>query len=147
MIDDSAISVSCPNGHALVARAHHIGRKLVCPVCKSHVKVSRRSERVTDSSVMQILGDRVPGDMSQGRQSTEMIEATDAKPDRLSDTGVMRILGDFDPQPQVADSVNDESLHKCPACSRVVSDPSAVCPHCHRYTGLQPSFLKSLLSK
>ena len=61
MSRDETLTVSCPQGHQLLAKPKSIGMTLPCPVCLSMVAIEPdRRDELSDTGVMRILGDFTP---------------------------------------------------------------------------------------
>lgn len=123
----SKITLFCPSGHRLRGGAELMGKRVVCPRCKSAFVFAPSpaqlrpkaapSERdaphsVTESRVLAILAEQVG------------IERSDGAPmDGGEKTPMVR---------------------RCHKCDRPISDADAVCPHCRTYQDELPTFMREL---
>lgn len=59
------IKFLCPNGHKVSVDDQHAGQKGACPKCQAVVVVpTPQPRRISDSSIMAVLGDHVPNTTS-----------------------------------------------------------------------------------
>jgi hypothetical protein len=88
------IRFRCPNGHKLRANAEMAGKTAACGKCGSRVSVpTPASQKVTDTSILRILGDVIPkadGAAVEPRETAQRMER-DCPRCRISFSATLRI--------------------------------------------------------
>ncbi len=122
-----SIQVVCPNGHVLKVSDEYAGKKGLCPVCKSRVKVPTPSEeQLSEDAIMNILGAYDPSEA--GKRLTDVSDLAAADAPRA-------LKGQTSPEGEAKALANGPSPPKksCPHCNQEVVAGMRICPHCNTY--------------
>lgn len=107
-----AISVTCPNGHALKVQESLAGKIGLCPKCRARVRVPAiRRDELSEDTILDFLG---PHQSSLGDSDTTRV----APPP---------------PAGHVSADAGSPPQKSCTKCHRAILSGTRICPHCHTY--------------
>jgi hypothetical protein len=98
---------TCPNGHKLSADSSNAGRRGVCPRCKSAFVIPKLTPRISESSILSVLGDY------DADQSIVTKVPLATKPGSRAGAA--------------------KQTKSCPRCNETMSYRYQICPRCRLY--------------
>ena len=101
------IKLRCPNGHKLSAQESQAGSRALCPKCQAKVLVPRPEAKISDTSIMAVLGDY------GGDQAIVTRAVLAAKPESRRHAPV--------------------KMKNCPRCRELMTLRYQICPKCRLY--------------
>ena len=108
-----SIYVSCPNGHQLTAKESKAGTIGKCPACGAPVKIPEPKSKVTDSSVLRILGIGEILRNASNFSNEDIFDTESTKKEK--------------PKGEV------QKTKVCPQCDWEIDAAYKICPHCRYY--------------
>jgi hypothetical protein len=118
-----AITVTCPNGHALKVKDELAGKTGLCPHCKAKVHVPLPGQCVSDDDIMAMLGPSAPSSGGDAHDPPAPSESAPSKyavaGDGMEEAGIMKVGSSALQRKKV-----------CPQCGGQTSVAFAHCPRC-----------------